>query len=82
MLNWQDPETLLLDSLAVVKIMHFIDGVYMYVLQQTPLSGLPSFVTSSNRWDWLMGLPYEYRLLTRKRQWQWPTLVSAMLVES
>ncbi|KAJ3538327.1 hypothetical protein NM688_g6536 [Phlebia brevispora] len=55
MVNWQDPETLALDALAVVKVVHFVDGVYL--------------------WDWMMGLPYEYRLITRRQERPWPMFI-------
>ena len=26
-------------------------------------------------WDWAMGMPYEYSILKRRKDWKWPMLV-------
>lgn len=69
------PMTLNDPLVILVKTILFIDGVYMCVASR-PRTDFVQLLISPCRWDWLMDLPYEYRLLTRKELRRWPVLVS------
>lgn len=58
---------------AFVKLIHVVDGIYMYVLLFVPsfANCLDIFLS----WEFICNLSFEWSLLRGRRQWRWTSAV-------
>jgi hypothetical protein len=70
-------------TVTVVKVLHFIDGIKLYVrCSSGNRVGLPYASCCTNSWYFLANLDFDWRLLRRRPSLTWPGLVRARVVNT
>ncbi|KAH8978879.1 hypothetical protein EDB86DRAFT_849884 [Lactarius hatsudake] len=77
MVDWNSPQTILANSLTLVKLIHIVDGIYMCVLVYVLRPLLHSHLLRQPcRWEYFTTLWFEWEVLvTKRRQWRWTMLI-------
>ncbi|KAH9969918.1 hypothetical protein BC827DRAFT_1164003 [Russula dissimulans] len=73
MTKWHNPSVILAETIAVVKLVYVVGGLYMYAIIFL-ISDESIFNICTTGWEFVWSIGYEYSIMTGRRKFTWSFL--------